>query len=141
MEPIDHAFEGAGGSAREEPAGTAIKLGNRGRYAVRDEVEDNAGSIGRHKGDPTGAHDARTCVLFGCEFVGGDIDVTRMAVGERGELRLKLAADGPLEGCVAGKVEGVELDEYLEPVDGDIALHGPDVSLPFLVIPSGDSEK
>ena len=46
-------------------------LGNRGIEAVNDEVEDGAGSIGRHEDDPEGAHNSQTCVLFGCNFGGG----------------------------------------------------------------------
>ena len=71
LEPFTQAFERSGGCAHEDPLGIARDLGNRGIDAVKYEVEYGAGSIGRHEDDPEGAHNSRTCVLFGCNFGGG----------------------------------------------------------------------
>ena len=72
MEPVTQAFEISGDFAHEEPLGIARDLVNRGIDAVKDEVEDGAGGIGRHEDDPEGAHNSRTCILFGCNFGGGN---------------------------------------------------------------------
>ena len=49
----------------------AHDLGDGGIDAVKDEVEDKAGNIGRHEDNSAGAHDSRTRVLFSRNF-GGD---------------------------------------------------------------------
>ena len=54
---------------REEPIGMTCDLYDGGGGAVGTEVEEDAGNVGRHKGDTTGAHDVQTRVLFSCNFV------------------------------------------------------------------------
>ena len=98
------------------------------------------GDFGWNKGDPTGVQNAQTEVFFSCDFVGGIIEVAWMDVGERGDVHIKITTAGPLEGRILGEVEGGNFDKRQDLVGGDLALHVPEVSCSFLVLPSGAKE-
>ena len=98
------------------------------------------GDFGWNKGDPTGVQNAQTEVFFSCDFVGGIIEVAWMDVGERGDVHIKITTAGPLEGRILGEVEGGKFDKRQDLVGGDLALHVPEVSCSFLVLPSGDTK-
>ena len=100
---ISQAFEGAGGSTREEPIGTAHDLRDGGGGAVRTEVDNGVSNIGQHEVNFTGVHNAQTRVLFSFKFVGIVLEVVGVAGGELGDVHLKLATAGPAEGHVVGK--------------------------------------
>ena len=60
------------------------------------------GDVERNKDNPVGAHNVRTLILSGHNFLSNDTKIARMAGGDRGNVRLKLPAAGPPEESVAG---------------------------------------
>ena len=59
----------------------AGKLGDGGRDAVRADLKDGVGDVGRHEGDTAGAQDTRPLILLGCDFVRGVVKVARVYGG------------------------------------------------------------
>ena len=116
-------------------------LGNGGGDASRSEFKDGMGDFGRHKDDPSGAHDAHPLDLFSCNFVGSGVKVVRVDGGERGAMRLELPVSGPSEGRVASEVQVSQPDQHQETVGWDIALCGPDIARPFLVLPTATQNR
>ena len=83
----------------------ACDLGDGGRDAVRADLKDSVGKVGRHKGDPTGSHDKQPLILLGRDFVRGGVKVSRVYGGYRGDVGVKIPAAGPTEGFILSKLQ------------------------------------